>query len=185
MIKSFIEYINENKVDNYLSTLHRYLKNDLSLMPFYTSIEKELGDTFLPDDFEKEIAYSKGIKGVAGGILPIVQSQFMKMREEVSKLNPGKPKIGINDNSYRDYPTQMATFIRSAKNHGGTIKGALRQAALPGFSQHHTGKSIDVYNSQLLSDTILKKYGFERPYLKDSGFRMSEPWHIYYIGAIS
>ena len=68
-------------------------------------------------------------------------------------------------------------FLDSAKEHGNTISGALTQAGLPGFSQHHTGKDLDI--SSRVSPKILQKHNFTLPYPTETPFRMAEPWHIY------
>ena len=88
--------------------------------------------------------------------------------------------VRIKDNSFRDHVKQKDTFIEMAIKNGGKIKNGLRQAALPGFSQHHTGKAFDISSSNLVTDKMLSSFGFKRPYPTDTGFRMPEPWHIFY-----
>jgi len=72
-------------------------------------------------------------------------------------------------------------FLKCAKKRGGTISGGLYQAALSGFSQHHTGKALDILSGvSRLTSKILQKHNFILPYPKKTSFRISEPWHIYF-----
>ena len=162
-----------NVTNDVLST---YLSGNTELIKIYEQIETELNDEFQADHFEQEIKYSGGLKDLSGGISETAQTKFNEM---VSKLSL-KNKVLISQSSYRDYNKQKEIFVKMAKKHGGTISNGLRQAALPGFSQHHTGKALDITNSNLISDKILNNYGFIRPYKTDTKFRMPESWHIYY-----
>jgi len=162
-----------NVTNDVLST---YLSGNTELTKIYEQIETELNDKFQTDHFEQEIKYSGGLKDLSGGISETAQTKFNEM---VSKLFL-KNKVVINQSSYRDYNKQKEIFVKMAKKHGGTISNGLRQAALPGFSQHHTGKALDISNSNLISDKVLNDYGFIRPYKTDTKFRMPELWHIYY-----
>lgn len=151
------------------------LKTKPELIPLYQEIETKLGDKFIQDHFDSETSYSGGLKNVGSGLLPNAVTSFNNM---VKKYNLRGVKI--NDNSFRDYINQKDTFIDIATKKGGKIKNGLRQAALPGFSQHHTGRALDISSSNLVTDQMLSSFGFKRPYPKDTGFRMSEPWHIFY-----
>jgi len=162
-----------NVTNDVLST---YLSGNTELTKIYEQIETELNDKFQTDHFEQEIKYSGGLKDLSGGISETAQTKFNEM---VSKLFL-KNKVVINQSSYSDYNKQKEIFVKMAKKHGGTISNGLRQAALPGFSQHHTGKALDISNSNLISDKVLNDYGFIRPYKTDTKFRMPESWHIYY-----
>ena len=170
IIRSQIKLSESN---DYLPPLLKYLKGKPELIPLYNEIEKTLNDTFTEEHFENEIKISGPLKSISNGILPDTINQFNKMKLEV-------PQISIRNNSYRDYEKQKETFLTSARNHGGTISGGQIQAALPGFSQHHTGKGLDVLNHKYLTPDILKKYGFILPYQNKTQIRMAEPWHIYY-----
>jgi hypothetical protein len=158
------------------SLLELYLGRRPELIPIYKDIEKQLGDKFTKDHFTKEINYSGGLKNLSNGISPNVKNAFDKMLAKYGLTG----KIKIDPNSFRTFQKQKETFIKMAKKHGGKISDGLRQAALPGFSQHHTGKALDVSPSKLLTDEMLHSFGFKRPYNTDTGFRMTEPWHIIY-----
>ncbi len=161
------------------SVLQANLKNKPQLIPLYQEIEKALGDKFTQKHFDDEKRYSGGLKDEAGGLNSKAVQQFNAM-----KTANGLKSI-IQPNSYRDYKKQKDTFLKYATDpggKGGKISKGLSQAALPGFSQHHTGKAFDVTNSRTITNAMLKQYGFSRPYVVNSGFRIEEPWHIFYNG---
>ena len=162
-----------NESDENVTVLQKYLGNNQELIKKYTEIENTLGDKFTEDHFKQEIAYSGPLKQLSNGILPETLEAFNSMKKNV-------PTISISDNSWRDYDKQKETLITYSKKYGGTISGGLKQAALPGFSQHHTGRAIDVKNYRNLTPDLLKQYGFVVSYPTQTSFRVAEPWHIYY-----
>ena len=184
-IKTFSQFILENEIETISNStgsddiLKKYLSTKPELIPIYKEIETKLKDKFTVRHFEDEIKYSGGLKELSVGLLPKTINSFKLLKKQF-------PNITYSDNSYRTYKNQKDVFLDSAKSHGNTISGALIQAALPGFSQHHTGKTLDVDNykkngvSQLTPE-ILKKYNFSLPYQYKTSFRMAEPWHIYYL----
>ena len=155
------------------SILNKYLKSKPELIPLYQEIERVLGDKFTEKHFTDEIKYSGGLKELGGGILLSTIENFNNLKKEVSGISYGKK-------SYRSYELQKDVFLDSAYDHGGTISGGLYQAALPGFSQHHTGKALDISSGvSRLKSNILQKHNFILPYPTETSFRMAEPWHIY------
>ena len=157
--------------------LNKYLMSKPELIPLYQEIEKVLGDKFTEKHFTDEIKYSGGLKNLSGGLLPSTINSFKLLKKQF-------PNITYSNNSYRTYQNQKDVFLTAAKVHGNTISGALTQAALPGFSQHHTGKSLDLANYKQngvspLTPDILQKYNFKLPYATQTSLRMAEPWHIY------
>lgn len=166
------------KLESKKSPLNVYLSSRPELIPIYKDIEKVLNDKFTSDHFEKEKKYSGGLKPVSYGLSKNAKTMFNKLLNKYGL----KGKVKVSNNSYRDYQKQKETFIEMAKKHGGKIKHGLRQAALPGFSQHHTGKAFDISPSELVTDQMLQAFNFKRPYKTDTGFRMPEPWHIIYTG---
>ena len=175
--ESQLKLINEELENTTASTvLNTNLSSVPTLIPLYQEIEKKLGDKFTQDHFDKEKAYSGGLKTVATGLTPNAVTAFTNM----IKKNNLVGSVKIKNNSFRDYTKQKDTFIEMALKNGGKIKNGLRQAALPGFSQHHTGKAFDISSSNLVTNQMLSTFGFKRPYPTDTGFRMAEPWHILY-----
>ena len=153
------------------------LDNNKTLIALYKQIQDKLKDKFTEEHFEAEKTMSGGLKPEAGGVNSAAMSALTKLQEKY-------PTVTINRNSkralYRDYVTQADLFVEVAMRRGGTISGAMRQAALPGFSQHHTGLAFDIKGYNSIDDNILKQFGFVRPYIQASKWRISEPWHIYY-----
>lgn len=156
--------------------LEKYLKNKPELIALYKQIENSLGDKFTEDHFIKEIEYSGPIKKENGGLTPETIKNFKLMVKDIGLVG-----ASYSDQSYRDYNLQKDTFLKYARDRGKTISAGLEQAALPGFSQHHTGRALDFKPYKSVSDEVLKKYGFIRPYKYNTGFRIAEPWHILFI----
>ena len=164
----------EIKKETLMNLLYEFLPNQNYIWHLYYSIEETLNDKFTREDFENEIKYSGPAKEISNKFDDAALTAFKNMQKDF-------PSIKIRDNSLRDALKQKNTFINAAIENGGKIKSGLRRAALPGFSQHHTGKAFDVKNyTNLPQRNKLKQYGFILPYAEDSGFRMAEPWHIYY-----
>lgn len=170
LINSFI-----NESSNTEDPLTTYLSGNTVLIPLYKEIESVLNDKFTSDHFKNEINYSGGLKLPSPTLDPVAVKKFNDMKKYY-----GLPS-NIKQNSLRDYNNQKNTFIDQAREHGNTINGGLRQAALPGFSQHHTGKAFDISSPSSVTNKMLSSFGFKRPYPIDTGFRMAEPWHILYI----
>lgn len=178
--ESQLKLINEELVN---TTPSKVLNDNLSslptLIPLYQEIEKTLNDKFTQDHFNEEKKYSLGLKKVGSGLSPDAVTAFKNMIKKYNLVG----KVKIKDNSFRDYTKQKDTFIEMARKNGGIngkIKHGLRQAALPGFSQHHTGKAFDISSSNLVADDMLRAFNFKRPYPTPTPFRMAEPWHIFY-----
>ena len=162
-----------NIENNENSILKKYLKSKPELIPLYQEIERVLDDKFTEKHFTDEIKYSGGLKELSGGILSSTIENFNNLKKEVPGISYGKK-------SYRSYELQKEVFLDSAKEHGNTISGALTQAGLPGFSQHHTGKALDISSGvSRLNSKILQKHNFILPYPTKTSFRIAEPWHIY------
>ena len=114
----------------------------------------------------------------------------------VSKLKQTFPNIkkGVVS-SYRSYDQQVDTFGGKIARDGGVSKRQ-RYSALPGFSQHHTGKTFDIISvepSWWNQNSDVKKwvadncgkFGFKVSYPSDGVLRKAEPWHLYYVGGES
>lgn len=162
--------------------------SDPRLISILREIETSLGEKFTDQHFQIEIQFSGGIKQEAGGLLPEVINAFNKMKNE-----SGCSDIFIKEGaiSYRSYEDQKNQFIQEASKYSqDKINNALKRVAIPGFSQHHTGKSIDYGGNTIClrkngwpdgNYNKPNKWGFTLPYM--SGVkRMEESWHLYYVG---
>ena len=175
-LKSLLEQ--EFPTDLYYNPVLFYnLDANKTLIALYKQIQDKLKDKFTEAHFKAETAMSGPLKPEANG----VNVSALKALKALQNEYPGV-RLFRNDKiaSYRDYTTQADLFVRVASQRGGTIDKAMQRAALPGFSQHHTGKAFDISGYDAIDDNILKQFGFERPYLKASKHRISEPWHIYF-----
>ena len=128
---------------------------------------------------------------------------FSNLKNLLNDLYKNFPKAPKNSNAncdnlagcvsgYRGYSTQAATFGSKIASQGG-VSGRQKASAIPGFSQHATGKTFDILNldpswwnsNKNIKDWVANnvcKYGFKVTYLTDGVLRMAEPWHIYYTG---
>lgn len=167
--------------------ISRYV-SDPRLVSILKGIETTLGDLFTDQNFKTEIQFSGGVKLEAGRLLPEAIAAFEKMKNE-----SGCPDIFIKYGaiSYRSYEDQKEQFLQeAAKYPQDKINGALKRVAIPGYSQHHTGRAIDYGGNTIClrknawpkgDFSTPNKWGFTLPYM--SGVkRMEESWHLYYTG---
>jgi len=146
------------------------------LLKYWNQIEKVAGEKITDEDFNNEEEISGGIKMENGGY----DSTALKAFESLKKDCPG---LQMDEDSYRTFQKQTDFFIETLKKYG-SIKKAMSYRALPGFSQHHTGKAFDIEKPDSVRACAAKnasKHGFIFPY-KGNGVRMAEPWHLYYKG---
>jgi LAS superfamily LD-carboxypeptidase LdcB len=131
-----------------------------------------------------------------------------KSKEQLKKLlsalysqfkNAPKDKNSNCDNipgcisGYRGYMTQANVFGSKMKSRKQSVSQRQKVSALPGFSQHHTGKTFDILSvedsfwdsnpeiKKWVEDNV-SKYGFKISYPSNGSLRNAEPWHIYYVG---
>jgi hypothetical protein len=120
------------------------------------------------------------------------QAEIMttKMVQLFPELNGMKKIVS----SYRSYDEQVIGFIKNLDRDGGPL-GRQKWVALPGFSQHHTGRAFDIFSTepswwdsrprikQWVADNC-DNYGFKLSYptYRGTEYRGAEPWHLFYIG---
>ena len=142
------------------------------------------------------------------------REDFLRLREAARRKNV---EIAVAS-GYRDYQRQREIWNRKAagqvplRNEQGKIIPTdtlspeervitiLRWSALPGFSRHHWGSDLDVYDARTCPQPQLlpqeyhpggpchslflflqksqEKFGFFHPYVRDRGGICPEPWHI-------
>lgn len=144
------------------------------LMRFWKKIETETGKEFTLKNLIDEVKISGLIKKENGGL----ESNAIKAFEELQKKCP---ELKMDEDSYRTYEKQTELFIEYVKKYG-SIEGAMKLRAIPGFSQHHTGKAFDVKPKSVRAcvKENAEKFGFTFPYIGQSYTRVAEPWHIYF-----
>ena len=134
-----------------------------------------------------------------GGLDPKAKSQLEKLLSALYSEFKNAPKR-TNSNcgnivgcvsGYRGYSNQASVFGGKIKN--GDVARRQKVSAIPGFSQHHTGKAFDIIDlddpfweenpkiKKWVEDNV-GKYGFKVSYLTQGTLRSAEPWHIFYIG---
>lgn len=170
---------------------------DPRLQKIIQEIQTTFGEVFTKEHFEKEIGLSGQIKPEAGSLLPQAINAFNKMKSEsgcndifIKEIDDKDPNLNV---SYRSYDDQKIRFINEGKNApiGQKINTAMKRVSIPGYSQHHTGFAIDYGGNTI----CLRKnawpngdfnkpnnWGFTLPYMSGGNIRMSEPWHLQYVG---
>lgn len=98
---------------------------------------------------------------------------------------------------FRSYLHQK-TLIERHLNKGREIEDILTHIAIPGFSEHHSGRAIDIHTSErtVLEEEfeMTKEFAWLTANAHQFGFRLSypkgnssgiiyEPWHWFYVGA--
>jgi LAS superfamily LD-carboxypeptidase LdcB len=134
-----------------------------------------------------------------GRLDPKAKSQLQKLLSALySEFKDAPKRINSNcDNivgcvsGYRGYSLQASVFGGKIKN--GDVAYRQKVSAMPGFSQHHTGKAFDIIDlddpfweenpkvKKWVEDNV-GKYGFKISYPTQGSLRSAEPWHIFYIG---
>ena len=126
-------------------------------------------------------------------------TDLKKLLEQLYLKFPNAPKPTKSNcnnipgcvSGYRGYSTQVDVF--GGKVDGGDVESRQKVSALPGFSQHHTGKAFDIIsleNTFWNSNPDIKnwvssnvsKYNFKVSYPSQGPLRSPEPWHIYHLG---
>jgi hypothetical protein len=126
-----------------------------------------------------------------GGIDPNAKKSLLKLLSAFALKYPEvKKETVVSD--WRSYTTQIRTFCKKT-NSEKKISDRQKWSALPGFSQHSTGKTFDLFSVEpqwwdsrpnlknWLKDNV-SDYGFKISYPSKGTLRESEPWHIYYVG---
>ena len=144
-------------------------------------------DEHIQNEFKQEGKYVED----SGGENTIARRQIDKLIADAKSKFPKLSGINGIVSGYRGYDDQVSNFGNKAKKRG--IEGTQRANALPGFSQHHSGKAFDIFsvdtgwwntNSEV-KDWVAnnaKNYGFDVTYKTQGPLRIAEPWHLYYVG---
>ena len=134
-------------------------------------------------EFEQEVNY----RADAGKENKDARTEINKLITDCKNKFP-KVKGGVVS-GYRSYQDQVDNFGGKAVKRG--IDNTQKSVALPGFSQHHTGKTFDIFSTEESwwnNNPDVKKwvadnagnYGFEITYKTQGRLRVAEPWHLYY-----
>jgi len=181
------------------------LKDNLPSKKALEKLEKDynvkIEDSNIEDEKEQEgVDYYEDNGGIDGQ----AERQLKKFLDEIYSKFSNIPKNSNKNcnnipgcvSGYRGYMTQATVFGSKMKERGQTVSQRQRVSALPGFSQHHTGKTFDIISiddsfwdenpdvKKWVEDNV-GKYGFKITYPTNGILRNAEPWHIYYVGGES
>jgi len=189
-------YINNAK--KYLKEAHTRKELPQDIQNAINQVERTYGVKITDDNIEKEFEQEGNYYKDNGKIDPNAFESLKKLLNDLYSNFPDAPKSS-NDNcnkqqgcvsGYRGYNTQATTFGGKIQSQGG-VSGRQRASALPGFSQHSTGKTFDILsvdpawwesykNIKNWVATNVCKYGFKISYPTNGVLRMAEPWHLYF-----
>jgi LAS superfamily LD-carboxypeptidase LdcB len=149
--------------------------SDTRLIEILKNIEETKKVNFTQAHFDNEKKLSGDVKPESGGYDQSALNAFKKLQQACKSTG-----LYYDEDSYRTYEKQAELF-KEYIDKFGSISGAMSLRAIPGYSQHHTGKSFDIepYQARQCVKDNANKYGFIFPYTED-GIRKKEPWHIYY-----
>jgi LAS superfamily LD-carboxypeptidase LdcB len=165
------------------------------LKKIYSKLESKSGRKYKieKENIDFEFKNEGGIYKDAGSVNSEAKKQIMKMIEDMIIIFPELKSETKLVSDYRGYEKQISAFLNNIGQYATTLDRQ-KWSALPGFSQHHTGKAFDIFSvekSWWKSRPEIKKwveencknYGFEVSYPTDRGsnFRGAEPWHLKYV----
>lgn len=125
-------------------------------------------------------------------LLSTAASAWLKMKEEAR--HEGITLLPFS--GFRSYIHQKNLIDRHLKN-GRSLESILTHIAIPGFSEHHSGRAIDIHeNGKIVLEEEFEntpEFGWLKENASYFEFRMSypksnfygiiyEPWHWFYIG---
>ena len=154
-------------------------------------LKTDYGLTITKNHIDKEFEQEGNYRADAGKENKEAQTKINKLISDCKKTFP---KVNYPNNvvsGYRSYKDQVKNFGDKAIKRG--IDNTQASNTLPGFSQHHTGKTFDIFSTDeswwnknlnvknWVADNA-KNYGFEITYKKQGPLRVAEPWHLYYKG---
>jgi len=167
-----------------------------TITPMLRELHQELG---IPEDYGldgRKPAYEEAVKLVDVG--PNLVGRMQKLTPETAakwaKMVDAAAADGITlliVSGFRGFDYQ-ARLIRKKINAGQTVSNILQVNAAPGFSEHHTGRAIDIATpgSRPLTEefetseaflwlsTNAARYGFSMTYPRKNAYGfIYEPWH--------
>lgn len=169
--------------------------NDSLVDQAINKMEKKYGIKITQKHIDNEFEQEGGVVKDLGSVNSEAESSVKKLMAFCKKQNDGLDGLGIIS-GYRSYDYQINNFGKKASGSRG-VDDTQKWNALPGFSQHHTGKAFDIFSvdpswwderpkvKKCVSDNA-KKYNLKVTYTPETTqgkLRGSEPWHLYYTGS--
>ena len=176
------------------------IRLDYASNPYMVLVNKS---NKIPDDWLKKVTLVDATNtfGDQNKVEEKAYEAFLELREDLMKNDSIHIEL---DSAYRSVEAQQETVDYFTKEYGAEY--AATYAAVPGYSEHHTGLALDIYlvdpdgtdifmNEDMLARTEefakvhakLARYGFILRYLegkKDITGYAYEPWHLRYINDI-
>lgn len=163
---------------------------DKALKKMMKKYNIKITQTHIDNEFNQE---GKIVKD-AGGVNDTAEKAVEKLISYCKTKNTGLSGLGIIS-GYRSYDYQVDNFGKKASSTRG-VDDTQKWNALPGFSQHHSGKAFDIFSvdptwwnerpkvKNCVANNA-KTYGLKVTYTPESTegkLRGAEPWHLYYVG---
>jgi len=157
-------------------------------------MEKKYKIKITKDHIDKELEQEGRTVDDAGGENSKAVKQINLLVRDIKKLFEKELQGKGVLSGYRSYKDQVKNFGDKASSRG--VDDTQKSNALPGFSQHHSGKAFDIFSVDTswwnsrpkIKDWVAnnsEKYGFKVTYKEQGPLRIAEPWHLYYIGGES
>ena len=154
-------------------------------------LKSKWGVTITQKHIDAEFKQEGNIRPDNGGENSQAKKKIEELIKDCKKANPNITYPVDIKSGYRSYDEQVDNFGYKAKKNGIDVTQASN--CLPGFSQHHTGKTFDIFSTDTSwwdKNSKVKEwvannaanYGFEVTYKKQGSLRIPEPWHLYYTG---
>lgn len=149
-------------------------------------IKRDITDSDVAKELKQEGKWTNDNGGEDSQAKKQINKLLLSLKTQFPKVNS---KIV---SGYRSYDDQVKNFSNKV-NKGRSFDDVQSSVTLPGFSQHHTGKSFDIvsveeswWESNPKVEEWVKnncgKFGFKISYPQKGVLRKKEPWHLFYIG---
>ncbi len=180
-IKNLMGFIYETKISDLPIDIQK------SIQKMETDFGLDITDDHIEDELEQEGNWQPD----SGGEDPKARKQIEKLisdaRQQFGSKIPAKAIVS----GYRSYQDQVRNFGNKAKTRG--VEKTQTSNAIPGFSEHHNGKTFDIFSVETswwnqnseIKDWVANNcddYGFKVTYKSKGPLRIAEPWHLTYVG---
>jgi LAS superfamily LD-carboxypeptidase LdcB len=191
-----INKIQKNKVEDLKTDNENPTKSEGNTLPpqiqkLMDKLKDDWGVEITQKHIDAEFKQEGNIRPDNGGENSQAKKKIEELIKNCKKANPNVTYPVDIKSGYRSYIDQVKNFGSKAKKRG--IEDTQASNCLPGFSQHHTGKTFDIFSTETswweknsnVKDWVAnncKTYGFKVTYKSKGSLRIAEPWHLYYIG---
>lgn len=167
--------------------------------PLLKNIHEELGiDSSILENYKLPLCKEPNVKDlevvdidIEGRPFVLVSSAAQAWREMVEAARKDRIPL-LPYSGFRSYVYQKQILKRKLDS-GHTLESILTENAIPGYSEHHTGRAVDISESRVLETKFeltesftwltqnASKFNFYMSYPKDNTKGIIyEPWHWCY-----